>query len=148
MEDKEKTYKEIHGETRVGKFLRSIGKGDIIGKVVGSAASLAKGDILGALKTLLASEKTLTTEERSHALDMVRLDIEKEKSISSRWNSDLRYGNMLTKSIRPLVLIFLTVSFIVGWFLEYELKEISSLLTVVLTAYFGGRSFEKVMSTR
>lgn len=142
--DKKKTYKEIHGTTRVGDFLRSINKSGLIGKVIDGAGDVARGDILGALKTLLTNDESMTPEERSYAIEMVKLDIEKERSISKRWSADLKYGNVLTKSIRPLVLIFLTVSFIVGWYLEYPLDEVSSVLTIVVTSYFGGRSFEKV----
>jgi hypothetical protein len=141
--DKKKTYKEINGETRVGKFLRSINKSALIGKVIDSAGDVAKGDLLGALKTLLTTDDSMTQEERSYALEMVRLDIEKERAISNRWTADLRWGTWLTKSIRPLVLIFLTVSYIVGWYLSYPLDDISNVLTIVVTAYFGGRSFEK-----
>jgi len=142
--DKKKTYKEIHGTTRVGDFLRSIGKSNIIGKVIDAGGDIAKGDVLGAIKTLLVEEDAgMTPEERNHALEMVRLDIEKERSISTRWNADLRWGNILTKSIRPSILIVLTVSYIVGWYLGYPLENISNLLTIVLTAYFGGRSMEK-----
>ena len=144
MSDKKKTYKEIHGKTRVGKFLQSIGKSNIIGKVIDAGSDIAKGNVLGAIKTLLTEEEAgMTPEERSHALELVRLDIERERSISTRWTSDLRWGNILTKSIRPVVLIVLTISYIVGWYLGYPLENISNLLTIVLTAYFGGRSMEK-----
>jgi len=146
--DKKKSYKEIHGETRVGKFLRSIGKSGLIGKVIDTAGDVAKGDILSALKTLLTDESSITPEERNYALEMVKLDIERERSVSKRWYSDLKYGNVLTRSIRPLVLIFLTISYIVGWYLEYPLDDVSNVLTIVVTSYFGGRSIEKVTSLR
>ena len=146
MVDKKKTYKEINGTTRIGDFLRSINKSGLIGKVVDTAGDVAKGDILGALKTLLTNDDSMTPEERSFAIEMVKLDIEKERSISNRWTADLRWGNTLTKSIRPLVLIFLTGSFIVGWYLGYPLDEVSNVLTIVVTSYFGGRSIEKVAS--
>tara|TARA_R100000544_G_scaffold37156_1_gene27461 strand:+ start:224 stop:667 length:444 start_codon:yes stop_codon:yes gene_type:complete len=142
--DKKKTYKQIHGTTRIGDFLRSIGKSNLIGKVIDAGGDIAKGDVLGAIKTLLLEgDNGMTPEERSHAVEMVKLDIERERSISTRWNSDLKYGNILTKSIRPSVLIVLTVSYIVGWYLGYPLDDISNVLTIVLTAYFGGRSMEK-----
>lgn len=148
MDKKKKTYKEIHGTTRVGDFLRSINKSGLIGRVVDSAVDASKGDILGAIKTLLTTDDSMTPEERSYALEMVRLDIEKERAISNRWTADLRWGNQLTKSIRPLVLIFLTVSYIVGWYLGYPLDDISNVLTIVVTAYFGGRSIEKATALR
>ncbi len=144
----EKTYKEVHGKTRVGKFLQSIGKSDLISKAVGAGINLAKGDVLGALEAVFVNDKGMSPEERSYALELVRLDIEKERSISKRWNSDLKYGNILTKNVRPLVLVFLTVSVVVGWYLDYNIEYMTDLLTIVLTAYFGSRTADKIFANR
>ena len=85
--DKDKTYREINGSTRVGDFLRSINKSNLIGKVIGVGSELATGDVLGALQTLISDGDTgMTPEERSHAIELVKLDIEKSKGISKRWN--------------------------------------------------------------
>lgn len=140
----EKTYKEIHGTTRIGDFLRNINKTDLIGRVISTGGELAKGDVLGAIEALLVGGDTgMTPEERAYALELVRLDIERERSISKRWYSDMKYGNGLTRTVRPAILIFLTVAYVVGWYMNYELTSITSLLTIVLSAYFGGRSMEK-----
>lgn len=146
MEDK--TYKEVHGKTRVGKFLQSIGKSDLISKAIGAGVNLAKGDVLGALEAVFVQDKGMSAEERSYALELVRLDIERERSISKRWYSDLKYGNMLTRTVRPAVLIFLSVSYVIGWFMGYDLTSTTSLLTIVLSAYFGGRSMEKTFGNK
>ena len=78
--------------------------------------------------------------------------IEVEKNITARWEADAN-GNLLTRSVRPLVLIFCIVCtmllvFIDSGTIEFNVKpEFVSLLTTILTviigAYFGGRSFEK-----
>jgi len=142
--DNNKTYKEINGTTKIGDFLRSINKSGLISKAIGAGVNLAKGDVLGALESVFKTEEAgMSPEERSYALELVRLDIEKEKSISKRWYSDLKYGNLLTRSVRPAVLIFLSISYVVGWFMGYDLTSTTSLLTIVLSAYFGGRSMEK-----
>lgn len=146
MEDK--TYKEVHGKTRIGKFLQSIGKSDLIGKAIGAGVNLAKGDVLGALEAVFVNDKGMSAEERNYALELVRLDIERERSISKRWYSDLKYGNMLTRTVRPAVLIFLSVSYVIGWFMGYDLTSTTSLLTIVLSAYFGGRSMEKTFGDK
>jgi hypothetical protein len=145
----EKTYKEIHGTTRIGDFLRNINKTELIGRVIDSGKEVVKGDVLGAIEALIIGGDTgMTPEERAHALELVRLDIERERSISKRWYSDLKYGNMLTRTVRPAILIFLTVSYVVGWYLNYELTSITNLLTIVLSAYFGGRSMEKTFGKK
>lgn len=138
-------YKDIHGQTRVGKFLRSIKKSGILGKAIDAAGSLATGDILGALETVLVEDNSISPEERSFALEQLRLDIESERGITNRWTADLRWGNFITKTIRPFVLLALTVAFIVGFFMkEYEMSVIGNMLSIVLTAYFGSRGAEKI----
>ena len=140
-----KKYKDIHGETRVGKFLRSIGKGNLIGKAVDVAGSLATGDILGALQSVFSEGDTgMSDQEREYALEQLRLDIEAERGITNRWTADLRWGNFITKTIRPFTLLSLVAAFIAGFFMEYELTVIGNMLSIVLTAYFGSRGAEKI----
>ena len=148
MSNEKQKYRDIHGETRVGKFLRSIKKSGILGKAIDAAGSLATGDVLGALEDILVDDSTITPEERTFALEQLRLDIEMERGISKRWNSDLKYGNALTRSVRPLTLIFLTISTVTGWYLGYNIDAMTNLLTIVLTAYFGMRTSEGIFGKK
>ena len=76
------------------------------------------------------------------------------EEVSNRWQYDLQWGNKLTKSIRPATLIFLTavftiISFADGNFGEFKLNEDllpiwNTILLAVYSAYFVGRSIEKV----
>ena len=141
-------FKDLNGETRVGRFLRSIKKSGILGKAIDAAGSLATGDVLGALEDILVDDDTITPEERTFALEQLRLDIEMERGISKRWNSDLKYGNTLTRSVRPLTLIFLTISTVTGWYLGYNIDAMTNLLTIVLTAYFGMRTSEGIFGKK
>ena len=144
MSDK-KSYKDIHGTTRVGDFLRKIKKSGLVGKALDAAGSLATGDVLGALKTVLVEDTSISPEDRAFALEQLRLDIEGERGVTQRWSADLRFGNVITKTIRPFILLALTVAFIVGFFLkEYQMDIIGNMLSIVLTAYFGSRGAEKI----
>ena len=77
-----------------------------------------------------------------------------QKNVTERWKVDLQHGNWLTKSVRPLTLIFLVVSTVLMVFIDsgsivFEVEEKwTDLLQIVLItcigAYFGGRSIEKV----
>lgn len=145
MSNVKKSYKDIHGTTKVGDFLRGIKKSGLIGKAIDAAGSLASGDVLGALKDILMNDKGISPEERSFALEQLRLDIESERSITNRWTADLRWGNFITKTIRPFVLLLLVGTFIVGFFMkEYQMDVIGNMLSIVLTAYFGSRGAEKI----
>jgi cation transport ATPase len=77
---------------------------------------------------------------------------EKEKNVTDRWVSDMSSDNQLSKSVRPLTLIFLIVSTILlifidsGFitFVDDEWKDLLKVLLVtVVASYFGGRSYEK-----
>ena len=60
--EKKKSYKDIHGTTRVGDFLRSIKKSGMVGKAIDAAGSLATGNVLEALKTILVEDNSISPE--------------------------------------------------------------------------------------
>jgi|TARA_R110000744_G_scaffold12150_1_gene36378 hypothetical protein len=78
---------------------------------------------------------------------------EKEKNVTDRWVSDMSSDNQLSKSVRPLTLIFLIVStilliFIDSGFITFVVDDewkdlLKVLLVTVVASYFGGRSYEK-----
>lgn len=134
--------------TKVGNFLRSINFSDVVG-VVGKVAS---GDISGAIK-IISNDETLSEEQRAFALQVMQLDIEEMKGVSERWSSDMKSDSWLSKNIRPMSLIFLTVSTVLLIFLDFYNDEkivadewielLKSLLLGVYIAYFGSRGLEK-----
>ena len=75
------------------------------------------------------------------------------QEVSKRWSADMSSDNKLSKSVRPLTLIFLFVSTVVLIFIDSgfinfavddEWKELLKMLLITITAaYFGGRSYEK-----
>ena len=83
----------------------------------------------------------------------INAEAEQQKNVTERWKVDLQHGNKLTRSVRPLVLIFLIVStvlliFVDAGFINFtvdnEWKELLKLLLMTtVAAYFGGRSYEK-----
>ena len=85
---------------------------------------------------------------------MIKAEAEMQKNVTERWQADLQHGNWLTRSVRPLVLIFLIVStvllvFIDSGFIAFEVEEkwtdlLQLVLITVIGAYFGGRSVEKL----
>ncbi|BCV05916.1 MAG: hypothetical protein CM15mV120_340 [uncultured marine virus] len=74
--------------------------------------------------------------------------------ISNRWGYDMKSDNKLSKSVRPLTLIFLTISlflFIVADSLEIAfninnewIELYKTLLTTTYASYFGMRSAKKI----
>jgi len=89
-------------------------------------------------------------------MTQIFLDAEKDiqKNISDRWKTDMASDSWLSKNVRPMVLIFLVVStvllvFIDAGVIHFEVKSnwvdlLQLVLITVISAYFGGRSFEKI----
>ena len=84
---------------------------------------------------------------------LTKAQAEKEKNVTERWVSDMTSDNHLSKSVRPLTLIFLIAStilliFIDSGFITFVVDDewkdlLKVLLVTVVAAYFGGRSYEK-----
>ena len=144
-------YKDKHGTTRVGDFLRDIDLGASL-KVVGN---LAQGNIDGAIDIITGNE-TMTDEERAFALQVMELDIQEMKGVSNRWESDMKSDSWLSKNVRPLSLTFLTISTVVLIYIDAFdasvtvpnewIDLLKSLLLGIYIAYFGSRGMEKYRS--
>lgn len=119
------------------------------------------GDVIKQVGGVL-DNLTTSKEEKLQAkkeIKQVVLDYEKsmQKEVTSRWLSD-NNGSLLTKNIRPLALAFLTFMFVLisvfsGNIGQFNIQEefipvYQTLLIVIYTAYFGGRSFEKIKNKK
>ena len=126
-------------DTKVGQFLLS--KGSNIADFVGDA--LPSEGLLGIVKNVISKDESLPPQDKEEALKRLEFDLIEMQEVTKRWVADSQ-GSKLTQNVRPLTLIFLTVAFVIGWFLQIEeLEVVKELLTIVFLAYFGGRSVEK-----
>ena len=126
-------------DTKVGKFLINNGSG-----IVGTLGDvLPSSGVLGIVKGLIDKDESLPREDKETALKLLEIDMVEMQEVTKRWEADSK-GSKLTQNVRPLTLIFLTVSFVIGWFIQIdELEIVKELLTICFLAYFGGRSYEK-----
>ena len=134
--------KKKFSETKVGKFLKSIGS-SIFGTV---GEVLPDKGLLGVLKGLITKSNTLSVEDKKMALKYLEMDIIEMQEVSKRWDSDMTSDSWLSKNVRPITLIFFSVSYVAGWFLNYSLENITGLLSLIVGAYFGSRGLEKFKS--
>jgi len=104
---------------------------------------------------------TTTKEEKLEAQRLIteileKADKEAQEQVTKRWESDMQSDSFLSKNIRPLVLIYLTIIFTVCAFFdgnigEFKISEeyipiFQTLLVTVYGAYFVGRTWEKAKS--
>lgn len=71
---KKQSYKDKNGTTRVGDFLRKIGKSNILEKAVGVVGNVASGNYLGAIQTIFSKEPDATPEQIAELNRLVELD--------------------------------------------------------------------------
>ena len=127
---------------------------EILAKIFGGVGSNIAGKISDIIDkhTFSKEEKAQLKNEMDQIFIAAEADM--QKNVTERWKVDLQHGNWLTKSVRPLTLIFLVVSTVLMVFIDsgsivFEVEEKwTELLQIVLItcigAYFGGRSIEKV----
>jgi hypothetical protein len=74
---------------------------------------------------------------------MLDLELAEFEAVTRRWEADAMSDSWLSKNVRPLTLVFMTIVYTAGFFLKYELDNINQILLLIIGAYFGGRTFEK-----
>ena len=104
---------------------------------------------------------TTTEEERLEVKKQIQqiledADSKAQEEVSKRWEADMKSDSFLSKNIRPMVLIYLTVIFTVCAFFDGNIGEFiiaeeyipifQTLLVTVYGAYFVGRTWEKAKS--
>ena len=118
----------------------------------GGAADLVKG-VGGVIDNLHTSAEEKLEAERKIKELVANYEVEMEKNITDRWKADMNSDAWLSKTVRPLVLIFLVVCtvlmiFIDAGTIQFTVEEkwtdlLQLVLITVIGAYFGGRSLEK-----
>jgi len=104
---------------------------------------------------------TTTDEERLEVKKQIQqiledADTKAQLEVSKRWEADMKSDSFLSKNIRPMILIYLTVIFTSLAFFDGNIGEFrlakeyipifQTLLVTVYGAYFVGRTWEKAKS--
>lgn len=108
------------------------------------------GKVIDNLHT--SDEERLEAKRKLQEL-LEQADKEAQDQVTDRWKYDMQSDSFLSKNIRPLVLVFLTVMFTLLAFTDgniggFKVQEqyvpiFQSLLITVYGAYFVGRTWEK-----
>jgi len=136
--------------------------------VITDILNVATGGLIGQVKELISSTNT-TDKERielankaAEAIQQYQLKVNEqiigaEAQLTARQAADMASDSWLSKNVRPLVLVFLTVMMtILAYTTIFTLPqekinlltpwigELSSLLGMVYGFYFGSRGLEKI----
>ena len=126
-------------ETKLGQFL--LGKSGVFQSL---AETIPDKGVLGVLKNLILKDDTLPQPDKETALKMLEIELEEMDAVTRRWEADAMSDSWLSKNVRPISLVFLTLVYATGFFLNYDLTIINQLLLLVYGAYFGSRGLEKI----
>lgn len=94
--------------------------------------------------------------QQNGELAKMQADIAQQQEITKRWQSDMSSDSWLSKNIRPMTLIaILTGYFTFAMMSAFGIETRGAYVEllgqwgiVVMTAYFGGRTVEKVMDMK
>jgi len=134
----------------------------LLSTLTSAAGSLLGGDTLKDVGGIIDNLHT-SGEEKAAAKERITEILAKaeqaaQAQVSARWEADMKHGSWLSKNIRPITLIFLTMIFTVLSIFDGNLQiageeftigaayvpVYQTLLMTVYAAYFAGRSIEKV----
>jgi hypothetical protein len=125
----------------------------VLGKIFSSGAGELVKNVGGVLDNLTTSKEEKLNARAKIKEIIANYEVEMEKNVTSRWESDMNSDSWLSKNVRPLVLIFLVVCtmlliFIDAGAINFNVKDsyvdlLQLVLITVIGAYFGGRSLEK-----
>ena len=135
MSKKRKKFK----ETKLGQFL--LGKSGVFQSL---AETIPDQGVLGVLKNLILKDDSLPQPDKETALRMLEIELEEMDAVTRRWEADALSDSWLSKNVRPLSLVFLTLVYATGFFFKYDLNIINQLMLLVYGAYFGSRGLEKI----
>jgi hypothetical protein len=102
----------------------------------------------------LGIEKARIEQEELKAL--LAAQANQEDNVSKRWEADMASDSWLSKNIRPMTLVYILTAYLLFAALsaaginvqESYVSLLGQWGMLVMTAYFGGRTVEKVMEMR
>jgi len=149
------TYKERNGTTRVGDLLRSMASAGkfVAPELLELASNITGIEALEKIGNKIKGQKELSEADKMMLQASIDLDKQDIINVTKRWEADMTSDNILSKSIRPLTLAYLTISLSIFVLLDsaianFTVKEqwislLETLLLAVYLAYFGSRGVEK-----
>jgi len=137
-------------DTAVGIFLKEKAP-DILGGAVSTVGDIFSIGGLDKIGQAIAGSNDLSPEDKVEAQRLLELEIEEQKELTKRWESDNKQELMLPKLIRPSILAYtwvllsvLVVMDACGVSIDSVYIRVFEILALAVnSAYFGARTIEK-----
>jgi hypothetical protein len=94
--------------------------------------------------------------EKEGKLAELQADMNEQNNVSERWKADLGSDSWLSKNVRPMTLVALLVAYFIfatasAFGIEVTqayVELLGQMIMLIVSAYFGGRTLEKIMDKR
>ena len=130
------------------KFNETAGGIFLLDKIPNVVSGLVGGTPAGSLVRSLIGGSDMSQHDKEIAIKKLEQEIHEFDGITKRWVADSQSGSWLAVNVRPLTLVFFSLSYVLGWYLDYPLDNISGVLQLIVGAYFGSRGAEKVFGNK
>ena len=94
--------------------------------------------------------------EQEGKLAELQADMNEQNNVSDRWKADLGSDSWLSKNVRPMTLVALLVAYFIfatasAFGIEVTqayVELLGQMIMLIVSAYFGGRTLEKIMDKK
>jgi hypothetical protein len=122
--------------TRIGNWLRAIGRSDILDKAINMVGDVATGDILGAVKTLIKKDDTISPEQEKEAFKLIELDYQDRAGAREMYKVENQMADSIAKRVIVwnlwIVFIALLIEILVVIYME------DKTLIAIISSAIGG----------
>ena len=102
------------------------------------------------------AQKELLQMQQEGRLAELNADMNEQNNVSERWKADLGSDSWLSKNVRPMTLVALLVAYFIfatASAFDIVVKQVyvellGQMIMLIVSAYFGGRTLEKIMEMK
>ena len=91
---------------------------EVLAKIFGGAGVGVAEKLSNIIGQHVFSKEEKARFEKEMTEVFINAEQEQQKNVTERWKADLEHGNWLTRSVRPLVLVFLIISTVIMVFID------------------------------
>ena len=102
------------------------------------------------------AQQELLQMQQEGRLAELNADMNEQNNVSERWKADLGSDSWLSKNVRPMTLVALLMAYFIfatasAFGIEVTqayVELLGQMIMLIVSAYFGGRTLEKIMDKR
>jgi len=122
--------------TRVGNWLRDIGRSDILDKAINMVGDVATGDILGAVKTLIKKDDGISVEQEKEAYKLIELDYQDRAGAREMYKAENKMADEIAKRVIVWNLWIVFLAIVIEILVVIYMQE--KTLIAIISSAIGG----------